>query len=145
MLTGYPQDVEGAGEVEDVIPKSEIRKSAPEYVARILRSMQRYEEAMTDRQKRLNDLIDRKLAGDLTKAEERELQELRKDIERPYVPELLRAKGKREKAEEDEMKLLQRISERLSKIEESAKKSGVAKKTSRCRRSGKQRGKRSPR
>lgn len=141
MLTGYPEDIQGgeaAGQVEDVIRKSEVRKWAPQYVARILRSIQRYEEAMIERQKRLDGLIDRKLAGKLTKAEESELQQLRHAIERPYGLELISAVSRREKAEEDELGLLQRISERLNKLEEKSK--ATRGKVSRARSSTKARG-----
>jgi DNA-binding NarL/FixJ family response regulator len=86
ILTNYAgnDELESKGQSADSIIKKEIlRDHTDVVVARILRSIQRYEAALTEKQQRLKTLIDRKIAQGLTEAEEQELQSLREDIERP--------------------------------------------------------------
>ncbi len=129
ILTAYRPDVEGLGEVEDVLPKEEMRKSAPEYLRVILRSMKRYEAALTKRQKRLNELIDRKLSGKINKSEDIELQKLRQEIERPFAEEIFTAESARAKIDTAELKVLEQISKRLNVITKRAKKPTSKKKS----------------
>ncbi|MBI5292065.1 MAG: hypothetical protein HY872_09335 [Chloroflexi bacterium] len=116
ILTAWRQDVEGLGEVEDVIPKEEMRKSASGYLQAILRSMKRYETALTEKQKRLNALVDVKLAGTIGKKEEAELLKLRQEIERPFADVIIAAEIKSPRTENEELKALERISEQLERI-----------------------------
>ena len=51
--------------------------------------MARYEEALDSRQRRLNELIDEKISGELSAEEEIELAELRADLERPFGTTLM--------------------------------------------------------
>lgn len=129
ILTAYRPDVEGLGEVEDVLPKEEMRKSASEYLRAILRSMKRYEAALTKRQKRLNELVDRKLSGKINKREETELQKLRQEIERPFAGEIFSSESARAKVEADELRALEQISKQLDNIAKHARKSTAKKKT----------------
>jgi len=129
MLTAWRQDVEGLGEVEDVLPKEEMGKSASEYLRAILRSMKRYEAALTKRQKRLNELIDRKLSGKISTSEETELQKLRQEIERPFAGEIFTTESAQTKIAADELKVLEQISKRLNVIAKRGKKPTAKKKS----------------
>lgn len=129
ILTAWRQDVEGLGEVEDVLPKEEMRKSASEYLKAILRSMKRYEAALTKRQKRLNELIDRKLSGKINKSEEIELQKLRQEIERPFAEEIFSSESTHAKVEADELRTLEEIAKHLNTLTKRAKKSTAKKKS----------------
>lgn len=85
ILTNYAdEELEDQGEAVDfIIDKKTVRRRAGVYVKRILRSIEHYQAALTDKQRRLKELIDRKLSSGLNEAEEAELQALRADIERP--------------------------------------------------------------
>jgi FixJ family two-component response regulator len=87
ILTNYANEIaDDQGEsVEFIIDKKTVRKAAKVYVARILRAMQQYEAALMEQQRRLKELIDRKLAGELSVKEGAELQQLRAAIERPFA------------------------------------------------------------
>jgi FixJ family two-component response regulator len=87
ILTNYANDIpDDQGEsVEFIIDKKTVRKAAKVYVVRILRAMQQYEAALMEQQRRLKELIDRKLADELSEEEEAELQQLRATIERPFA------------------------------------------------------------
>ncbi len=91
MLTNYADDelLQGqGGSVDSIIDKKTVRKRAAVYVRRILRSMEHYQAALTKRQARLKELIDRKLSSGLNEAEEAELKTLRADVERPLESEM---------------------------------------------------------
>lgn len=62
---------------------AELRRRPEVYAGRILRALGRYHAALSGRQQRLQELIDRQLAGSLSPAEAEELAELRADVERP--------------------------------------------------------------
>ena len=88
ILTNYANEIadDQGQSVEFIIDKKTVRKAAKVYVARILRAMQQYEAALMKQQRRLKELIDRKLAGELNEEEETELRQLRAAIERPFAP-----------------------------------------------------------
>lgn len=121
ILTGYTGDIKDIGEVEDVISKTEMRKSGAAYVRRIVRSIESYERAMTEHQRRLSELIAQKLSKGLSSSEEVELQKLRQEIERPFGFELSDALDKRQSSKEEEDQLLRRVAERLRKMEDDVK------------------------
>jgi CheY-like chemotaxis protein len=87
-----------AGAVESVIPKPHLHGHAPVYAARILRAMARYDAALSARQRRIRELVDRKVSADsgagaesfgaaaeaFGEAEERELASLRAETERAF-------------------------------------------------------------
>ena len=73
----------GGRTVDSIITKERLIKHTDAYAARILRSMSRYTDALTERQIRIRELVDKQIAGKLTKREEKELAELRLDVERP--------------------------------------------------------------
>ncbi|PKQ27613.1 MAG: hypothetical protein CVT63_07075 [Candidatus Anoxymicrobium japonicum] len=85
ILTKYLDEglEDQGGSVEAIIDKKTVRKRGEIYVKRILRGIEHYQATLTDKQERLGYLIDRKLSGGLSEAEEVELQELRAYIERP--------------------------------------------------------------
>jgi CheY-like chemotaxis protein len=114
ILTNYANEIaDDQGEsVEFIIDKKTVRKAAKVYVARILRAMQQYEAALTDQQRQLKELIDRKLAGELSEEEEAELQQLRAAIERPFGP----AEIEQERQWNEELQRQEEQLERLEKI-----------------------------
>lgn len=87
ILTNYANEIpDGQGEsVEAIIDKKTLQNAPKVYVVRILRAMQQYEAALSDQQRRFKELIDCKLAGELSEEEEVELQQLRAAIERPFA------------------------------------------------------------
>ena len=114
ILTNYANEIlDDQGEsVEDIIDKKTVRKAAKVYVVRILRAMQQYEAALTEQQRRLKELIDRKLSGELSEEEEAELQQLRAAIERPFAP----AEIEHEHRWDEELQRQEEQLERLEKI-----------------------------
>lgn len=115
ILTNYAdEELEDQGEaVDSIIDKKTVRKRAEVYVKRILRSVEHYQTALTEKQKRLKDLIEHKLSSGLDEADEAELQALRADLERPLGLKIAR----QEEIWEAE---LQAQEDRLSKLEEIA-------------------------
>ncbi len=85
ILTNYADDTleENGQSADAIIKKGNVRDYTEVTIARILRSIKRYEETLTEKQHRLKTLIDRKIADELTEAEAQELEVLRSDIERP--------------------------------------------------------------
>lgn len=85
ILTNYASpDLEATGRsVEEVIAKDDIREHTGTYVARMLRRLGEYDDALEQRQKRFRILIDRQLKRRLTPKEQAELEALRMEIERP--------------------------------------------------------------
>jgi hypothetical protein len=116
ILTNYANEIaDDQGEsVEFIIDKKTVRKAAKVYVARILRAMQQYEAALTDQQRRLKELIDRKLADELSEEEEAEFQQLRAAIERPFGPAEIGQERQWDKG-------LQRQEEQLERLEKIAR------------------------
>ncbi|HID62407.1 MAG TPA: hypothetical protein EYP49_06655 [Anaerolineae bacterium] len=114
ILTNYANEIaDDQGEsVEFIIDKKTVRKAAKVYVARILRAMQQYEVALTEQQRRFKELIDRKLAGELSEEEKTELQQLRAAIERPFAP----AEIEHERRWNEELQRQEEQLERLEKI-----------------------------
>lgn len=92
ILTGYPdEDVEHHGHsVDAVIRKSFVRDHADVSIKRILRAMQRYEEALSERQRSIKNLIDKKVTEGLATEEQAELDTLRGYAERPFEKEIER-------------------------------------------------------
>jgi hypothetical protein len=92
VLTNFAGELEEqAGAVDLVITKGNMRKHSETYIARILRRIGQYREALGEQQLRLQELLDLELSEDLDATEERELTELRKGIERPSDITLLRS------------------------------------------------------
>lgn len=123
ILTNYSEDIpEDQGEsVEFIIDKQTVLKkaNAKVYVARILRHMQQYEVALTEQQRRLKNLIDRKLTDGLNNEEEEELKQLRAKIERPSGPAIIDEENKwieRERKQEEDLRRQEELLERLEKI-----------------------------
>jgi CheY-like chemotaxis protein len=114
ILTNYANEIaDDQGEsVEFIIDKKTVRKAAKVYVIRILRAMQQYEAALTEQQRRLKELIDRKLVGELSEEEETELQHLRTAIERSFAP----AGIEHERQWDEELQRQEEQLERLEKI-----------------------------
>jgi CheY-like chemotaxis protein len=89
ILTQYADDEKLQGQersvVEAIIAKDKMRnrQDCDVYVTRILRSIKRYEDALTEKQKCLQNLVDKKISGRLTNEEANELAKLRFDVERP--------------------------------------------------------------
>lgn len=125
FLTQWPEDLQGIGEVVDwIIPKAGVRKSAREYVAKIQGAMQQYQKALTERARRLSQLIDRKLTGKITPRESKELERLRLEIERPHAIEEFRVRDKWNQTEKKERELLQAILKELETLTRRTRQSG---------------------
>lgn len=124
ILTNVKDDVlESNGQsVDAIIKKDNVRDYTEVTVARILRSIKRYEESLDEKQHRLRTLIDRKIANELSEDEEKELQMLRDNIERPVDLALSDQEQKKEA-------YLQEQEQRLAKLEKIAEQfiSGLAK------------------
>ena len=114
ILTNYANEIaDDQGEsVEFIIDKKTVRNAARVYAVRILRAMQQYEAALTKQQRRLKELIDRKLAGELSEEEEAELQRLRAAIERPFAP----AEIEHERRWDEELRQQRELLEQLEQI-----------------------------
>lgn len=112
ILTTYPNDAEDDESlaVDGIIDKKNLSAHTESYVARILRIMHRYEDAMSEKTLRLKQLIDNKLSRSLTEEEERDLMALRADFERPSDLALAE-RGSRIEAH------LQRQEERLDELQ----------------------------
>jgi FixJ family two-component response regulator len=98
--------------VDGVIVTAALQKAPGVYAKRILRAMQRYTVALTERQRRHQQLIDRKLAGELSAEEEAELEQLRGTIARPFGP----AVSAQERKWEDELRQQRELLDRLETI-----------------------------
>jgi hypothetical protein len=114
ILTNYANEIaDDQGEsVEFIIDKKAVRSAAKVYAVRILRAMQRYEVALTEQQRRLKELIDRKLAGELSAEEGTELQQLRAAIERPFAT----AELEHERLWDEELQQQRELLEQLEQI-----------------------------
>lgn len=80
------------------------------YVTRILRHMGRYAEALTEKQKRLQVLVDKSLSDDLSEAERDELQALRHYWERPFAGQMMQQAEAWEKDSQEQAHWLAEIS-----------------------------------
>lgn len=98
--------------VDGVILRSALQNAPGVYAKRILRAMQRYEAALTERQRRLKELVDRKLAGELSAEEEADLEQLRAVVARPFGP----AVSAQERQWEDELKQQRELLDRLEAV-----------------------------
>lgn len=87
LLHQKEESVEFVIDKEDLTSLNHVPKV---HVARILRAMGYYEEALNAKQRRLKELIDRKLSEQLDEAELAELEALRADIERPTEAQMNR-------------------------------------------------------
>lgn len=102
---------EGAS-VDGVIVRAALEDAPGVYAKRMLRAMQRYEAALTERQRRLKELVDRKLAGELSAEEEVDLAELRAAVARPFGPTV----STREAQWEDDLRQQRELLDRLEAI-----------------------------
>jgi hypothetical protein len=115
ILTNYGPDAEeqGSDAADSIIDKQNVRKHTEVYIARILRGMQRYDEALTGKKQRIKELVDKKIASGLNEEEERELTVLRADISRPVDLPLAR------QTEQHEV-LLQQKEQQIGKLQDLA-------------------------
>lgn len=121
ILTQHSNDdllLEKEGSVEFVIGKDEFIKRDTAYAARILRNIGHYEAALSEKQTRLKELIDRKLSGELTAAEEAELQKIRADFERPFAQELTQQESLWEDEKSSREEFLQQLQQITKSIRE---------------------------
>ena len=84
-MTNWPDDLaqsEEAGDVEDVISKSEFSQHPSKYSARILRATSRYEESLNEKAREFGELIDKKINGLLDMTSSERLSELQAEFER---------------------------------------------------------------
>jgi CheY-like chemotaxis protein len=83
-LTNYPGDIDQSENVYiSVFDKGKIAKDSKVYSDFIRESIQRYNAALTEKQQRLRELIDKKIDDELSESEAEELATLRADFERP--------------------------------------------------------------
>ena len=85
IMTNWPDDLaqsEEAGDVEDVISKSDFSQHPSKYSARILRATSRYEESLNEKAREFGALIDKKLNGLLDITSSERLSELQAEFER---------------------------------------------------------------
>lgn len=122
ILTNYYDlDLEENGEAVDlIINKGDIRTLGSVYVARILRRMGSYEEALSGQLRRYRTLIDREIEGEITPQEKEELMALEREIDRPYGP-AIKAQEERDQAiaeiEEKRLAGLREVVARLKALE----------------------------
>lgn len=85
ILTQYsdPSLEQRGSAVEQIILKPDVRKNLETYATRLLRRLREFELALSEQQKRLKSLIDKKVNGKLTSKEREELDQIRSTIERP--------------------------------------------------------------
>lgn len=118
ILTNYGPDAEeqGSDAADSIIDKQNVRKHTNAYIARILRGMQRYDEALMRKKQRIKELVDKKIASELSEDEERELTTLRADINRPVDLPLARQNEQRAatlQQKEQQIAALQELASRL--------------------------------
>lgn len=79
--------VNGAAAFDAIFYLDQVRREAEAHVSRLLRAIGRYGAALSARQARLRELLDRQqdtlLGSGLEESEQAELEELRRQIERP--------------------------------------------------------------
>lgn len=121
ILTNYSPGLEAAGSsVEQVIPKSEVRNHPATYTARLLRRLGEYDQALSQQQKRLKELVDKKLKRGLNSKEEAELDNIRSEIERPSAS-IAFAQEKYQQAEvERQQELLTRLEQAMTQVEKAS-------------------------
>lgn len=106
---------------EYVIDKDDIAKRdhTPQvHAIRILRSMGKYEVALNAKQRRLKELIDRKLSFGLNEAETAELTSLRADIERPSESLITQQEANWAKDHQQQEQLLTQLKELTKTLQE---------------------------
>jgi CheY-like chemotaxis protein len=83
VLTNDAGDLEQqASSVDMVITKGNMRRHTDTYIGRILRRIGQYQASLSERQLRLQQLLDLELADQLSPEEVDELEMLRRDVER---------------------------------------------------------------
>lgn len=115
ILTQHEEDDllrEQEASVEFIMDKGKVADEHERevYVTRILRHMGRYAEALTEKQRRLQMLVDKSLSDDLSGAERDELQALRHYWERPFAGQMMQQEAAWEKDSQEQAHWLAEIS-----------------------------------
>ena len=121
ILTQHSTDdllLEKEESVEFVMGKDALTKRDTAYAARILRNIGHYEAALSKKQIRVQELIDRKLSGELTATEETELQKIRADFERPLAQQLAQQESAWEAEETSRKEFLHQLKQITQDIRE---------------------------
>jgi hypothetical protein len=109
---------EAADIFDMVIERERVETSWYVYEVRLLRLMGRYEDAMSDKLRRIRALVDDQIAGRLTEQGERELDVLRSDVERPANAQMamvVRTRQAQLDAQDERLARLQDIVDRLQR------------------------------
>jgi hypothetical protein len=119
ILTNYYDlDLEENGEAVDlIIDKGDVRTLGSVYVARILRRMGDYENALSGQLRRYRALVDREFAGELNSDERDELQALEQEMDRPFGPAMIAHEQRENVIAEIEEKRLAGLRDILARVE----------------------------
>ena len=120
ILSNYAEEAEStdqSGVSESIINKNALHsgEDARKYIARILRAIGKFQEARTETEKRIDDLIARKLEGSISEAENEELEHWRTRVAAPASEEAMVAVEGADKMVVLEHQL-QKLMDRLEKL-----------------------------
>lgn len=120
LLTDNPgtEPSEAADIFDMVVERESVGDRWSVYEARLLRLMGRYEDAMSDKLRRIRALVDDQTAGTLTEQGEQELALLRADVERPanaQVAVMAATRHAQLDAQDERLARLQGIVDRLQR------------------------------
>jgi CheY-like chemotaxis protein len=117
ILTQYHDDLGSrAMTVESIVDKKEFNHTPDVYAHRILRAAQRYKEALSEKQRRIIELVDMKTRGTITHELEEELEKLRAEVERVETLMVDRKLRERQVERSEESKLLSEALEQLRRL-----------------------------
>lgn len=124
ILTNYEKETEELAlgwSVEYIIAKSMLRvkEQIEIHIRRILRAIKRYEDALSENARVFKNLIDKKVSGEMTEREQKQLDRLRSDFQRVFsmkeIKELDRME-RDERVKEREVMVLNKILAQLKKL-----------------------------
>jgi len=125
VLTNYEEETDESAlgwSVEYVIPKRKFKteKEVQIHIKRILRAIRRYEDALSEKTRIFERLIDKKVSGNISGQEEKELREIRSGFERIFSIREAKELEKIEEIEKDR-EVLNRILAELKRLSKRSK------------------------
>lgn len=120
ILTNFQGETDASSlgwSVENVIPKEHFKTKDQimTHLSRILRSIGRYEEALSEKTKLFNELLNKKISGKISDTEEHDLNKIMSEIEAIFSIREAKKLGQIKKTE-DEVETLNRILCELKKL-----------------------------
>lgn len=120
VLTNYEKETDESAlgwSVEYVIPKSKFKtkEQVQIHIKRILRAIGRYEDALSEKTRIFEGLIDKKVSGSISRQEEKKLREIRSEFERIFSIREAKELEKIEKTEK-ELEVLNQVLAELKKL-----------------------------